>query len=172
MIIMGTFIHDFLLMLNLVNSIHLSFISTSIYALLIMFQQARNYACDNLRIERLNQQLIHLKNSLHLKVQEHTEQLSLLNEKLEIQIITDALTEAYNRRALSEEIQRLYFATLQDKRHILVFAMLDVDYFKKYNDHYGHLKAASRTACKTFCMSGAIAGCGISCSKMANSSPP
>ena len=139
-ILCGTFIHDFLLMLNLVNSIHLSFISTSVYALLIMFQQARNYAYHNLRIERLNQKLIHLNNSLDLKVQERTEQLSLLNEKLEIQIKTDALTGAYNRRALNEEIQRLYFETLQSKRHILVFAMLDVDYFKKYNDHYGHLK--------------------------------
>ena len=139
-ILCGTFIHDFLLTLNLVNSIHLSFISTSVYALLIMFQQARNYAYHNLRIERLNQKLIHLNNSLDLKVQERTEQLSLLNEKLEIQIKTDALTGAYNRRALNEEIQRLYFETLQNKRHILVFAMLDVDYFKKYNDHYGHLK--------------------------------
>ena len=139
-ILCGTFIYDFLLMLNLVNSIHLSFISTSVYALLIMFQQARNYAYHNLRIERLNQKLIHLNNSLDLKVQERTEQLSLLNEKLEIQIKTDALTGAYNRRALNEEIQRLYFETLQSKRHILVFAMLDVDYFKKYNDHYGHLK--------------------------------
>ena len=139
-ILCGTFIHDFLLMLNLVNSIHLSFISTSVYALLIMFQQARNYAYHNLRIERLNQKLIHLNNSLDLKVQERTEQLSLLNEKLEIQIKTDALTGAYNRRALNEEIQRLYFETLQNKRHIVVFAMLDVDYFKKYNDHYGHLK--------------------------------
>lgn len=139
-ILCGTFIHDFLLMLNLVNTIHLSFISPSVYALLIMFQQARNYAYHNLRIERLNQKLIHLNNSLDLKVQERTEQLSLLNEKLEIQINTDALTEAYNRRALNEEIQRLYFETLQNKRHILVFAMLDVDYFKKYNDYYGHLK--------------------------------
>ena len=139
-ILCGTFIHDFLLTLNLVNSIHLSFISTSVYALLIMFQQARNYAYHNLRIERLNQKLIHLNSSLDLKVQERTEQLSLLNEKLEIQIKTDALTGAYNRRALNEEIQRLYFETLQNKRHIVVFAMLDVDYFKKYNDHYGHLK--------------------------------
>ena len=80
-----------------------------------MFQQARNYAYHNLRIERLNQKLIHLNNSLDLKVQERTEQLSLLNEKLEIQINTDALTEAYNRRALNEEIQRLYFETLQNK---------------------------------------------------------
>lgn len=67
-ILCGTFIHDFLLMLNLVNTIHLSFISPSVYALLIMFQQARNYAYHNLRIERLNQKLIHLNNSLDLKV--------------------------------------------------------------------------------------------------------
>lgn len=139
-ILCATFIHDFLLVLNLVDSIHLSFISTSVYALLIMFQQARNYAYHNLHIERLNQKLINLNSSLDSKVQERTQQLNNLNEKLEMQVKIDALTGAYNRRALNEEIQRLYVETLQAKRHILVFAMLDVDYFKKYNDHYGHLK--------------------------------
>lgn len=52
----------------------------------------------------------------------------------------DALTGAYNRRALNDEILMRFEQTCQQPEHTLVFVMLDVDYFKKYNDHYGHLK--------------------------------
>ena len=51
--------------------------------------------------------------------------------------ITDALTQLYNRRhfnhILTQEISR---ATRN--KSILCFIILDVDYFKKYNDSYGH----------------------------------
>ena len=51
--------------------------------------------------------------------------------------ITDALTQLYNRRhfnhILTQEISR---ATRN--KSILCFIVLDVDYFKKYNDSYGH----------------------------------
>ena len=51
--------------------------------------------------------------------------------------ITDPLTQLYNRRhfnyILSQEISR---ATRS--KSILCFIVLDVDYFKKYNDSYGH----------------------------------
>jgi len=51
--------------------------------------------------------------------------------------ITDALTQLYNRRhfnyVLTQEIKR---ATRS--KSILCFIILDVDYFKKYNDSYGH----------------------------------
>ena len=51
--------------------------------------------------------------------------------------ITDALTQLHNRRhfnhVLTQEINR---ATRS--KSILCFIVLDVDYFKKYNDSYGH----------------------------------
>lgn len=67
-----SFIHDFLLTLHVIDSIHLSFISTSLYALLVMFQQSRNYAYQTYHTERLNNNLIELNDSLDQKVQQRT----------------------------------------------------------------------------------------------------
>jgi diguanylate cyclase (GGDEF)-like protein len=135
-----TFLHDFLLTLNFIDSFNLSFISTSFYALLIMFQQSKNYALHTHRIEQLNNNLLELNSSLDQKVQQRTSQLHQLNEQLERQIQIDALTGAFNRRALNAEIQRLFSLTQNHSSNTLAFAMLDVDYFKNYNDYYGHLK--------------------------------
>jgi len=76
--------------------------------------------------------------------------------------ITDALTQLYNRRhfnhILSQEIIR---AT--HNKSILCFIILDVDYFKKYNDSYGHkagdeaLVAVSKTLEKSLHRSGEFA---------------
>ena len=135
-----TFLNDYLVLLNVIESVHLSFISTSLYALIIMFQQSRNYAHQTYYTERLNNKLMVLNSSLDQKVRERTAQLHELNTKLQYQINVDALTGAYNRRALNEEIQRLFNQTIQHPEQTLSFAMIDVDYFKKYNDYYGHLK--------------------------------
>ncbi len=135
-----TFLNDFLFMMNLIDSMNLSFISTSLYALLIMFQQSRHYAQQTLNTEQLNNRLLELNSSLDQKVRERTVQLNTLNEKLELQVRIDALTGAYNRRALNAEIQCLFSEIRFHSHRTLTFAMLDVDYFKNYNDHYGHLK--------------------------------
>ncbi|WP_374574312.1 diguanylate cyclase domain-containing protein [Acinetobacter sp.] len=135
-----TFLNDFLLMMNWIDSVNLSFISTSLYALLIMFQQSRNYAYHTYYTEQLNNTLMELNSLLDQKVKARTEQLHELNAKLEHQVKIDALTGAYNRRALNDEIQQRFSETLRQHHGTLIFAMLDVDYFKNYNDYYGHLK--------------------------------
>lgn len=53
--------------------------------------------------------------------------------------ITDELTGLYNRRFFDESIKKELGRAMRDKR-ALAFTMLDVDYFKQYNDHYGHQK--------------------------------
>lgn len=65
------------------------------------------------------------------------EQVSLKreNEQLERSMNTDDLTNVSNRRRFNEDIADV---RLQKKKSIAV-AMLDVDYFKEYNDIYGHL---------------------------------
>ncbi len=51
--------------------------------------------------------------------------------------ITDELTQLYNRRHFNEQIEvEMRRAHRENKE--LCFMMLDVDYFKKLNDHYGH----------------------------------
>lgn len=57
--------------------------------------------------------------------------------ELRRQNIQDPLTGLYNRRAFQ---QRLTEETLRAQRHgtRLSLLMMDVDFFKLYNDHYGH----------------------------------
>ncbi|MGI8908767.1 MAG: diguanylate cyclase [Candidatus Sumerlaeaceae bacterium] len=51
--------------------------------------------------------------------------------------LRDALTGAFNRRALDTEGMRLFKQTLKSDRPISVL-MLDIDHFKPVNDLYGH----------------------------------
>ena len=50
---------------------------------------------------------------------------------------TDALTQLRNRRALDEYLAGNW-ALYKETNVPITFVMLDVDYFKKYNDNYGH----------------------------------
>ena len=66
----------------------------------------------------------------------------------------DALTGAYNRLYFNDKIQE-EFNNAVERGHDLSFVMLDIDFFKKFNDTYGHLfgdlvlKTLSRYIMKT-----------------------
>lgn len=51
---------------------------------------------------------------------------------------TDALTGIANRRLFDDTLQREWLRTLRSGRPLSLL-MVDVDHFKAYNDHYGHL---------------------------------
>lgn len=84
-------------------------------------------------------------------------QLQILLEQLETEktvaqqdSITDSLTGLYNRRYFDESFKR-EFLRLQRIGGKLSLIMLDIDYFKNYNDTYGHLagdKCLITIACK------------------------
>jgi len=66
------------------------------------------------------------------------EELNSLNEKLSHLTKIDSLTGLYNRRYF-DEIFEARFKTAKRSERLFVFAMIDVDFFKLYNDTYGHL---------------------------------
>lgn len=74
---------------------------------------------------------------LEQRVAERTEQLERANHRLSSLSITDGLTGIANRRrfdeALADEWKRM-----ERLGQPLALAMIDIDWFKKYNDHYGH----------------------------------
>lgn len=62
----------------------------------------------------------------------HQENMQLI-QRLESIANRDALTGTANRRALNA-----FLAQLWEQKAPLALMMIDVDYFKRYNDHYGH----------------------------------
>ena len=75
--------------------------------------------------------------SLERKVAERTEELAEANQRLELLAITDPLTGLPNRRRLSDVLEAAWLQGLRSRESIGL-AMIDIDHFKKYNDHYGH----------------------------------
>lgn len=59
------------------------------------------------------------------------------SERLSREAVTDSLTGAYNRRFFDERFTA-EFSRAQRQNIPLSLIMLDVDYFKPYNDKYGH----------------------------------
>lgn len=70
-------------------------------------------------------------------LQEHAQQLMLVNAQLEVLAVTDGLTKLANRRHF-DGILEIELARLQRHGGRLSLLMLDVDYFKLFNDNYGH----------------------------------
>lgn len=68
-----------------------------------------------------------------------SKKLQAANKKLETASITDALTELFNRRYFNLVYNRELTRCIREKKS-LAFMMLDIDYFKGYNDTYGHLQ--------------------------------
>jgi diguanylate cyclase (GGDEF)-like protein len=75
--------------------------------------------------------------SMERKVAERTQQLATANQRLEQLSVTDQLTGLANRRRLDEALQAEWHRALRHKAP-LALAMIDIDHFKLYNDHYGH----------------------------------
>lgn len=75
-----------------------------------------------------------------LDISEHKNTLKLLDEKNEILnslSITDWLTGLYNRRHF-DKIFNQKISSLNRNNHEFSFAIIDIDYFKYYNDTFGH----------------------------------
>ncbi|MBV8635024.1 MAG: diguanylate cyclase, partial [Burkholderiaceae bacterium] len=70
-------------------------------------------------------------------IQEAREELELGNRQLELLSTTDGLTGIANRRRFDDVLATEWRRAARQSQP-LALAMIDVDLFKKYNDHYGH----------------------------------
>jgi len=90
---------------------------------------------------RAQQQLVdNLRSSEHeleLRVAERTDELRELNNQLEAMSLTDALTGIANRRRFDQVLEQEW-GHARRSGESLALAVMDVDWFKRYNDHYGH----------------------------------
>ncbi|WP_236200744.1 sensor domain-containing diguanylate cyclase [Pseudomonas pseudonitroreducens] len=90
---------------------------------------------------RTQQQLVdNLRSSEHeleLRVAERTDELRELNNQLEAMSLTDALTGIANRRRFDQVLAQEW-GHARRSGESLALAVVDVDWFKSYNDRYGH----------------------------------
>lgn len=75
----------------------------------------------------------------HKKLKLASSKLQAVNKKLENASYTDSLTGLYNRRYFDMIFEREIRRARRDNLYV-TFMMLDIDYFKQYNDTYGHVE--------------------------------
>jgi diguanylate cyclase (GGDEF)-like protein len=68
----------------------------------------------------------------------HQRQMEKIRAQLEVQSMTDGLTGVQNRRAFQRQLHEEFRRARLDHTS-LTLLMLDIDKFKNYNDHFGHL---------------------------------
>jgi diguanylate cyclase len=77
---------------------------------------------------------------LNQQLEEATSQIENLSKKLEEterEVLLDALTGLNNRRAFDRKIKELY-EVFENNEGFFSVIMMDIDFFKKFNDQYGH----------------------------------
>ncbi|MHA3103189.1 sensor domain-containing diguanylate cyclase [Acinetobacter sp. ANC 3791] len=75
--------------------------------------------------------------NLEKKVQERTQELEIANNELAKLARYDALTGLHNRRAFNNYIEYL-FEQMSRTQQVYAVLLMDIDFFKKVNDTYGH----------------------------------
>ncbi len=86
----------------------------------------------------------------HSLLEKTTSKLRHVNKKLENVSYTDALTSLNNRRYFNLVYKRELLRAKREKSYI-TFMMLDIDFFKQFNDTYGHIEGdyALKSVAKT-----------------------
>ena len=113
----------------------------------------------------LNSKLIAMQRIARMRceLKQATAQLEKVNQLLTQQANEDGLTKLYNRRYIDQKLESM--VAWHGRRHMpMAMILLDVDFFKAFNDNYGHiegdrcLQAIASQLKATFCRSGEYVG--------------
>ncbi|MCG8569958.1 MAG: GGDEF domain-containing protein, partial [Spirochaetes bacterium] len=85
--------------------------------------------------ERMQNDLL----SKNKKLRSIRKRLVQANHLLNQQVITDALTNIPNRRGFMDFYEKEWSRALRNHKELSLI-LVDIDFFKPYNDYYGHLK--------------------------------
>lgn len=124
-------------------------IGSAIEMVLLAFALADRYHVIRLEKEHAQREALKAQQSLvenlqmsertlEFRVTERTEELKRLNKRLAALSETDSLTGLANRRRF-DDVLTTEWSRAQRLGQPLAVGLLDVDWFKAYNDHYGHL---------------------------------
>jgi diguanylate cyclase (GGDEF)-like protein len=84
-------------------------------------------------------EILTINKGLEERVKQRTNELSVANKKFEELALLDDLTGLGNRRAMASNFDAIHAQYLRDKKSYGVM-LIDIDFFKDYNDFYGHLE--------------------------------
>ncbi|MDV6250140.1 diguanylate cyclase [Vibrio sp. EA2] len=113
----------------------------------------------------LSSKLIAMQRIAHMRreLKQVTAQLEKVNRQLTQQANEDGLTKLYNRRYIDQKLESM--VAWHGRRHMpMAMILLNVDFFKAFNDNYGHiegdrcLQAIARQLKVTFSRSGEYVG--------------
>ncbi|KAF0165557.1 MAG: two-component system cell cycle response regulator [Rhodocyclaceae bacterium] len=92
---------------------------------------------DDFLVKGLSEEVLRAKMKAMARIAEMRRLLSIANLKLEQQASRDGLTGLFNRRWMDINVDLAWEQCVRNNAPFALL-MLDVDNFKKYNDHYGH----------------------------------
>lgn len=90
------------------------------------------------QLEQEKEALRLLNISLEQRVAERTQDLADANAQLRSLSLTDSLTGIANRRSFNEILDQEWRRSMREAQPLML-AIIDIDWFKQYNDHYGHI---------------------------------
>lgn len=94
---------------------------------------------DQVLIHVLYLAIANLVGTIGLYSAEYSARTAFLNSQVSrFRAEHDPLTLLYNRRALHDALNRLWRLAIRQRQSLAVL-LIDVDHFKAYNDHYGHV---------------------------------
>ncbi len=86
--------------------------------------------------QKLQQELVERQQAQTLLIETNAD-LADATRRLEKLVNTDALTQIANRRCFDEKLAQKWLCLRREQQNLSLL-LFDVDYFKRYNDHYGH----------------------------------
>ena len=103
-----------------------------------------NYIVNSLNdlkkaLKEKHENIVTLNKNLEKTVQKRTQTLTEKQKLLEELATHDSLTNLYNRRKFDDLFEQQWHYTKRNSTNFSL-AIIDIDYFKNYNDNYGHKK--------------------------------
>ncbi len=93
---------------------------------------------DDYLIKPISKVILKAKIAAMERIANMRSQLHRLNEELKRLSQRDSLTHLYNRRTFEEKATEAWRTATRNKQPLAIL-LLDIDFFKRYNDTYGHL---------------------------------
>lgn len=90
-------------------------------------------------LSKQNEDLASSNQLLEARVIERTRELEMVNQRLELLSRTDGLLGIANRMYFDDRLKTEWKRARRDEQPLSIL-MMDVDYFKRYNDLYGHIE--------------------------------